>query len=171
MRNRQNIGTSFCCLPAILVLALAVLGLSAVTLTAFPPKSVAGDDATQNLNLDAEGFALFGYDPVAYFTEGRAREGRMRYTATHNGAKYAFASDENRAAFLRNPEKYEPEYGGYCSYGLVHGNRSMIDPEVWDIVDGKIYFMISDGTKSIWLKNRKNYIEIADRAWGNLNAK
>lgn len=117
------------------------------------------------LNLDSEGYAIGRYDPVAYFTDGRPIRGREDLSAEHEGAKYAFSSEDNRTLFLGNPDKYAPQYGGYCAYGAAYGSKSDIDPEVWEIVDGRLYFLITAGTKSIWVRKRKAYIEIANKAW------
>ena len=123
-----------------------------------------------HVNVDADGFSIGRYDPVAYFTEGRPIQGRRELSAEHRGAKYAFASPGNRALFLEDPDRFVPQYGGYCAYGLVHGSKSDVDPEVWAIVDGKLYLMISGGTRSVWQKRKKAYIQIADNAWKSITA-
>lgn len=127
-------------------------------------------DATKHVNVDSDGFSIERYDPVAYFTEGRPVRGNPEIYGEHKGVKYAFSSESNRQVFLDDPEKYVPQYGGYCAYGLAHGAKSDVDPEVWDIVDGKLYFMVSGGTMSIWEKRKKDYIELANRAWRSIIA-
>jgi YHS domain-containing protein len=119
-------------------------------------------------NLDDEGYAINRYDPVGYFIDGKAIRGSTEFTTTFEGAKYAFASAGNLKIFMKEPKKYKPQYGGYCAYGLVYGSKSSIDPEQWEIVDGRLYFMINPGTMSIWQKSKNNYIKIADKAWKNI---
>ncbi len=121
--------------------------------------------STKHVNVDAKGYVINQYDPVTYFTEGKPVRGKLSITVEYKGAKYAFASVGNRDLFRADPERYLPQYGGYCAYGIVHGGKSKVDPEVWDIVDGKLYLMISGGTMSVWKKKKQAYIEIADKAW------
>lgn len=129
--------------------------------------AAAGND-TRHVNANSDGYAIDRYDPVAYFTEARPVRGKVALTAEYDGVKYAFSSANNRALFRDNPAKYTPQYGGYCAYGLVHGSKSDIDPEVWRIVDGRLYFMINAGTMSIWEKRRKTHIRIANKAWKSI---
>jgi len=124
--------------------------------------------AAAEIRVDSKGYAINGFDPVAYFTAGRPVKGQRSLTATYKGAKYAFATPENRARFLKNPAKYEPQYGGYCAYGVAYGSKSDIDPEVWEIVDGKLYLLINAGTMTIWQKKKRSYIRTADKAWKSI---
>jgi len=125
-------------------------------------------EAGAEIRVNADGYAINGFDPVAYFTAGRPVKGRHGLSATYKGAKYAFATPENRARFLKNPTKYEPQYGGYCAFGVAYGSKSDIDPEVWEIVDGKLYLLINPGTMSIWKKKKRSYIRTADKAWKSI---
>ncbi|MBT4045763.1 MAG: YHS domain-containing protein [Rhodospirillaceae bacterium] len=122
-------------------------------------------EAPQHINVDADGYSIDRYDPVAYFTEGQPVRGKPEFSAEYQGAKYAFSSKKNRERFLDNPDKFVPQYGGFCAYGVVHGGKSNVDPEVWEIVDGRLYLMISGGTMSVWQKKKKTYIQMADKAW------
>ncbi|MBT3330331.1 MAG: YHS domain-containing protein, partial [Rhodospirillaceae bacterium] len=97
--------------------------------------------------------------------EGQPVRGKPEFSAEYQGAKYAFSSKKNRERFLDNPDKFVPQYGGFCAYGVVHGGKSNVDPEVWEIVDGRLYLMISGGTMSVWQKKKKTYIQMADKAW------
>jgi YHS domain-containing protein len=124
--------------------------------------------ARAEIRVNSDGYAINGFDPVAYFTVGRPVKGKRDLTVTYNGAKYAFATAENRAMFLKKPAKYEPQYGGYCAYGVAYGSKSDIDPEVWEIVDGKLYLLINPGTMSIWQKKKRSYIRTADKAWKSI---
>jgi YHS domain-containing protein len=125
-------------------------------------------DVTAEIRLNSDGYAINGFDPVAYFTVGHPVRGRRDLTVTYKGAKYAFSTPENRARFLKNPAKYEPQYGGFCAYGVAYGSKSDIDPEVWEIVDGKLYLLLNAGTKSLWKKQKRSYIRTADKAWKSI---
>ncbi|HSR90757.1 MAG TPA: YHS domain-containing (seleno)protein, partial [Gemmatimonadales bacterium] len=83
----------------------------------------------QELNVNRSGVAISGYDPVAYFTTASAVEGSPEITATEAGATYRFSTKANRDAFVANPARYLPVYGGYCAYGVAHGHKVNVDPE------------------------------------------
>lgn len=127
--------------------------------------AAAGDREARHQNIDGTGYAIHGYDPVAYFLDGKAVKGSKKFVATYKGANYAFVSEKNRQSFRQDPENFAPQYGGYCAYGIVHGSKSAIDPHVWKIVEGRLYFMINPGTMSIWKKREKLHIKIANGAW------
>ena len=142
--------------PVLIVLLAVVVSFAGI--------AAAGEHA-RHVNAGSDGYAIARYDPVAYFTEGRPVRGKTKLTAEYDGTKYAFSSVGNRARFLANPAKYTPQYGGYCAYGVAYGSKSDIDPEVWEIVDGRLYFLINAGTMSIWEKRKKTNIRIANKAW------
>lgn len=83
-----------------------------------------------------------GYDVVAYHTEGKAVRGTGFHAARHDGVTYLFTSRENRDKFLDNPNRYLPEFGGYCAFGASVGKKIYADPTVWQIVDGKLYLNV-----------------------------
>lgn len=139
--------------------------LFAVLVSVGAPGVATAGDHTRHVNANSDGYAIDRYDPVAYFTEGRPVRGKTGLTAEFGGTKYAFASPGNRAKFLADPARYTPQYGGYCAYGVLHGSKSDIDPEVWEIVDGRLYFLLNAGTRSIWEKSKKSNIRIANKAW------
>jgi len=95
------------------------------------------------LNTDATGLVIRGYDPVAFFTGGRPVPGRPDLTAEYEGGTYLFANAANRDTFKANPEEYAPRYGGYCAYGVAAGKKFDIDAASWRIVDGKLYFNLN----------------------------
>jgi YHS domain-containing protein len=138
---------------------IAVLSLCATTLMA---------QSQNNYNL-VKGLAIQGYDPVAYFTQNKAVKGTTVHTYTHNGAKYLFANAENKAAFMANPGKYEPQYGGWCAYAMgATGEKVEIDPEKFKITEGKLYLFYhswANNTLSKWIKDEKNLKQNADVNW------
>ena len=84
--------------------------------------------------------AIEGYDPVAYFTEGKATKGSERYSYEWLGASWHFASDEHRRLFEADPISYAPQFGGLCAEGMAYNEMTVnIEPEVWQIIDGKLY--------------------------------
>lgn len=129
--------------------------------------SFAASDAA---NVDAKGIAIHGYDPVGYFTAGNAIMGKPEFTARHFGVTYMFSSIENLKTFTRNPEKYTPSYGGWCAYGVRVGRKFDIDPNSFQIVNGRLFLQLNLGTQKIWNADLEKNIEIADRLWPKIQA-
>lgn len=94
--------------------------------------------AEQQFNLDDEGRALHGYDPVSYFT-GTPEKGNGAISHDYHKVKYLFASQENLEEFLRNPEKYQFAYGGYCAWAMLEGEKVDVDPERYKMINGVVY--------------------------------
>lgn len=109
--------------------------------------------------------AVGGYDPVAYFTEGRPVKGSRSFVATHNGAEFRFASAANRDAFKANPAKYAPQYGGYCAWAVSQGYTASADPNVWKIVGGKLYLNYNAEVGRKWSRDIPGHIRSADANW------
>ena len=112
--------------------------------------------------------AIRGYDPVAYFTQNEAVEGKEAFEFEWQGATWRFASDENRMLFSNSPEAYAPQYGGYCAYAVAENSTASIDPEQFSIVDGKLYLNYNEKIQEKWLRQRDGYIEAADSYWPDL---
>lgn len=111
------------------------------------------------------GTAIDGTDPVSYFTEGRPVEGKSGITFDWNGATWRFASEANRDRFAAAPEKYAPQYGGYCAFAVAKGSTASTDPEAWSIVDGKLYLNYSKSIRSQWEQDIPGNIQAADKNW------
>ncbi len=111
------------------------------------------------------GVAINGYDPVAYFSEGKAVEGSDSFTHTWNDAIWRFASAESRDVFAANPEAYAPQYGGYCAWAVSQGYTASTDPEAWRVVDGKLYLNYSKGVQKNWEEDAPGNIAKADTNW------
>ena len=109
--------------------------------------------------------AIRGYDPVAYFTIGEPTEGDNKYTTRWQGAIYKFASAENLALFKSDPERYAPQYGGYCAYAVAKGSTAQIDPEAWTIVNGKLYLNFSPAIRKRWSQDIPGNIRAANNNW------
>lgn len=91
------------------------------------------------VNKDGEDIAIRGYDTVAYFTEGRAVKGKPEFEHVWQDAKWLFATAEHRDLFARDPERYAPRFGGFCTGGMSLRYIQIPDPENWSIIDGKLY--------------------------------
>jgi YHS domain-containing protein len=116
--------------------------------------------------------AIQGYDPVAYFTEGRPVRGSREFTHQWKGATWRFASAENRERFAAAPEKYAPQYGGYCAYGVASGYAVKIEPDAWRVVDGKLYLNYDRSVQATWASDIQGYVRKANANWpGVLAAK
>lgn len=106
-----------------------------------------------------------GYDLVAYQTMGKAIRGNGHNVADHGGVSYQFATAENREAFEANPAKYLPAYGGYCAFGASVGKKFNGDPEVWKVVDGKLYLNLDPSIQKKWNEDIPGNISKADANW------
>jgi len=120
----------------------------------------------QNLNRD--GVAIQGYDPVAFFTDQHPVKGNSQFQSDYNGAKYFFASAEHKATFDKDPAKYEPQFGGYCAYGVSHGARAPIKIEAWQIVNGRLLMQYDLGVKDDFNKDQQGTLRKADHNWPGL---
>ncbi|MEQ8747399.1 YHS domain-containing (seleno)protein [Pyruvatibacter sp.] len=109
--------------------------------------------------------AVSGYDPVAYFTDGKPVEGSAAFETTHEGATWRFASKANLDAFVANPEAYAPQYGGYCAWAVSQGYTASADPENWSVVDGKLYLNFDDSVQATWETDIPGFIKKADANW------
>jgi YHS domain-containing protein len=148
----------------ILFLAVAM----ALSVTAFS-QSQAKRVSTFNLENKV---AIQGYDPVAYFKQNKAVEGKKEIAAAFQGVTYYFASEANKAAFAKNPAGYEPQYGGWCAFAMGdHGGKVEIDPETFKILDGKLYLFYNkflNNTLKSWNKNEAALRKKADANWAKL---
>ncbi|MEM7562948.1 MAG: YHS domain-containing (seleno)protein [Pseudomonadota bacterium] len=114
------------------------------------------------------GVAVRGYDTVAYFTVGKPTEGKEQFETEWKGAKWRFASQQNLDLFKGDPEKYAPQYGGYCAYGVAVGNLVKIEVDLWDIVDDKLYLNYDKKLQGKWRKDISGYIGKADEKFERL---
>jgi YHS domain-containing protein len=141
------------------VLMGLLLGL-VLTIAGLQPASAGGV-----VNASWTGTAIDGYDPVAYFKQGKPVEGDSEYSYDWMGATWYFASAENRDLFAADPEKYAPQYGGYCAWAVSQGYTASSDPEAWRIVDDKLYLNYSKSVQSRWAQDIPGNIEKADANW------
>lgn len=114
------------------------------------------------------GVAIQGYDPVAYFESSKAIEGKSEIKTEYQKATYYFSSEKNKTMFLKQPEKYVPQFGGYCAYGVSENHTSPTDPQAFTIVDDRLYLNYNLKVKELWSKNREERIKKADETWKEL---
>ena len=117
------------------------------------------------------GSAIEGYDPVAYFEEGKPVEGDSDHSYEWMGATWYFASAENRDLFAADPEKYAPQYGGYCAWAVSQGYTAKIDPQAWTVVDDQLYLNYSKDVQKQWQEDVPGNITKADANWPGIRDK
>ena len=115
--------------------------------------------------------AINGYDSVAYFTQNAPVKGLDANTFEYKGAKWKFASQSNFELFKNNPEKYAPQYGGYCAYGVANDNLVKVDPNQFTVLEGKLYLNFDAAIQKDWLKDKTGFIRKADAKFLQLLAK
>ncbi len=112
--------------------------------------------------------AINGYDTVAYFTENKPVKGQDALVHEWKGAKWKFASQANLDLFKGNPDKYAPQYGGYCAYGVAKDALVKVEPEQFTIIDGKLYLNYDGGVQKKWSEDRLGFIKAADAKFNDL---
>jgi YHS domain-containing protein len=109
--------------------------------------------------------AIQGYDAVAYFKNSKAMLGKKEFSYTWKGAAWNFTSKENMNDFKTNPEKFAPQFGGYCAYGVADGHKAPTSPDAWTIVDNKLYLNYNKDVRELWKKNQHGFIKKANENW------
>lgn len=143
------------------VLVAAALAFGSLTLGAAPAHADEAPVYTSVLSRVAVG----GYDPVAYFTDGRPVRGTTQFRTTHRGYEYRFASAEHLAAFRANPARYLPQYGGYCAWAVSQGYTAAGNPNNWRVVDGRLYLNYNGEIQSRWERDIPGHVRNANANW------
>jgi YHS domain-containing protein len=136
--------------------------------------SCLGSDAVaaEAVNTRIGDVAIVGYDPVAYFTDGRAVKGAPEFSHEWLGATWLFASAEHRDAFIAEPIRYAPQYGGFCALSVSEGDAANVDPEAWRIIDGRLYlFNDKESLPAEFDPDPSTVITHADANWPAVKAK
>ncbi len=125
-------------------------------------------------NVDNSNIALQGYSPVSYLDLGLAQKGNKNFKSDHKKIVYYFTSAEQKATFDKNPEKYLPQYGGFCAFGCYAGAKFRVDPNKFVVKDGKYYLYLNNvelDAKQLWLaeKNHTKLKSVADKNWQKLS--
>ncbi len=127
-------------------------------------------DKMMKIDKNADGVAIKGYDPVAYFTDDRARMGNSEYSYNWMAANWHFVNEEHLNMFKEDPEKYAPKYGGYCAYGVGAANTLIsTDPTAWTIEDGDLYLNKNADVGKLFRKDLRGNIMNAEKNWPGLN--
>jgi YHS domain-containing protein len=115
--------------------------------------------------------AIDGYDVVAYFIDAELTKGDKQFALKWNDATWYFATDQHQNLFKANPEKYVPQFGGFCAYGVSKGYKVKADPQAWYIQDGRLYLNYDLDVQRTWLKDKPTYINKATNNWVKIKAK
>jgi len=115
--------------------------------------------------------AIKGYDPVAFFKAGKPVMGKKEYSYQWNDATWYFSSSDNLKIFKKDPEKFAPQYGGYCAYGTSEGHKAPTETDTWTILNNKLYFNYNKDIQTEWKKDQKSRIEKADKIWPTIKDK
>ncbi|MEJ1995040.1 MAG: YHS domain-containing (seleno)protein [Limibacillus sp.] len=143
--------------------SLLAAGLLAAGASLLQPSAAQAADPVYTGTFSS--LAVDGHDPVAYFTMGKPVEGSADYEYEWNGATWRFASQENLESFKADPEKFAPQYGGYCAWAVSQGYTASADPDAWKIVDGKLYLNYSKDVQQRWSEDIPGNIAKADGNW------
>jgi hypothetical protein len=150
--------------PVILAAGLIGTGISIFApRVAAIPQYLAQSSSTP-FNVERQ-VAIRGTDPVAYFRQGRPQPGQEAFAYEWMNAPWLFASADNRDLFIADPQRFAPQFGGFCAYAVSQGYTAPIDPNAWSIVDGKLYLNLNLNVQRLWERNREQYIRLGHQNW------
>jgi len=115
--------------------------------------------------FEKDGVAIHGYDPIAYFAEMKPVKGLPDFQAEYQGSTFYFSTATNRDRFMIQPDKFAPQYGGYCAFGMAKGHKAVIDPDAFTVVHDKLYLNYSETVRSQWVSDIPGYIRKANANW------
>lgn len=115
-----------------------------------------------------DGPAIGGYDTVAYFTVGEAVPGSADFQVRWRDTDWYFSNEKHRALFEADPERYAPQFGGYCAYGVAKQHLYKVDPHAFTVVDGKLYLNNTLTIQSKWQSQPRHFIRLAEGLWPQL---
>jgi len=141
------------------------------TFSMFAGIFVVGSVSAQALNLDQNGVAIQGHDPVAFFTMKKPVKGKASLSTKSGGAIYYFSSEEHKMAFEAEPAKYIPQFGGYCAYGVSKGDLVKIEVDAFQIVDGRLLLQYNKKVRETFNKDQKGFLKKADANWPSVSKK
>ena len=123
------------------------------------------------INVEKSGLAVQGYDVGAYFTDGKPMKGNPEFASGYGGGTYQFASAEHKAAFDKEPAKYAPQFGGYCAYAVSKNTTAKIEPDAFQIVNGRLLLQYDESIREKFSKDTAAYLARADANWPEFVAK
>ena len=139
--------------------------LVTITLLAAARLAAAGEA----LNIDQNGLALQGYDPVGYFTDNKPVKGDSKFTAIYKGGTYQFASAAHKKAFEKNPAKYAPQFGGFCGYAASINKLAPIEVEYFQVLHGRLVMQHNEKAWKLWHQDVEGNLKKADANWPKLS--
>lgn len=149
-----------------MTLSIRILPLAATAALTLAAASTAFADEIYTTN----GVAINGYDAVAYFTDHKPVKGSDKFVTSYKGATFYFASAAHREAFVKDPEHYAPQYGGYCAFGTAEGHKAPTQPQAFTVVDDKLYLNYNDKVLETWRSDVDGYIKKANANWETVSA-
>jgi YHS domain-containing protein len=155
-------------LSSLTIFAAAALAAGALIA---PAAHAIVSDSTSEIDTDTTGLAMQGYDAVAYFTDGQPKKGSAQFKIEHDGATYYFVSAAHLQMFKDNPAAYLPQYGGFCAMGTALSHKLEGDPNVWRIVDQKLYLNVNPDVAERWKKDIPGNIVKANDNWPEIKDK
>lgn len=150
---------------AIPVKSVLLVLFMALCASVVAPQIAASPMSRRVLTDSTSGLALFGYDPVAYFTDGEAIRGQHQYEWVWQGVSWTFASQANREVFRQDPEIYAPQFGGHGALAMARGYVSGANPRIWAIYRDKLYLFYSYTSRVAWVEELDKHVERGDAAW------
>ncbi|MEM1310581.1 MAG: YHS domain-containing (seleno)protein [Cyanobacteria bacterium P01_H01_bin.153] len=128
-------------------------------------EAIESSTTNYSVNIDEQGRALRGYDPITYFIDGEPVEGSQEFSFQWNDAEYYFASAENRDEFISNPEQYAPANGGYCTFGIVLAKKFDGDPEVWSVHNNRLHVFLNREVQKKFLQDESGNLNRVAENW------
>lgn len=156
------------------LISVLMVGLTASFACATPNRSMmdSGKDfVTPHSLADKNIVGVQGYDLVSYHTNEKPLRGNGNHVVEHDGITYLFINKKNQETFAANPHKYLPAFGGYCAYGVAVGKKFVGDPDVWKVVDDKLYLNLDNRIQGVWNKDIRGNIQKAEKNWGQIKDK
>jgi hypothetical protein len=151
--------------------AIKITGISAVIVFMFLAISAVKGYGQQPAVFSKNGFAIGGYDVVEYFLSAKPVKGDSAISVQWNNARWIFSKKENADLFTADPQRYAPQYGGYCAYGMSKGYKAPTSEDAWSIVNQKLYFNYNKDVQKTWDKDKSGLIHKADSNWVNVKLK
>ncbi|WP_244351258.1 YHS domain-containing (seleno)protein [Thermostichus vulcanus] len=161
----------------IILSALLAVGIGAASLTPLQNPTVQAQttvmasevgESSDGPFFATEGLAIRGYDPVAYFIDAQPVQGSAAHEWEWGGVTWRFANADNLQRFRNNPERFAPQYGGFCAWAVAHNYLYPVDPFAWRIVDDKLYLNANQRVQRNWERDIPGFIEKADLNWPEL---
>src|SRR5260370_36453485 len=127
--------------------------------------------AGATVNVDKNRVGIQGYDPVSFFTDGKPVMGKEEFQSSYHDVVYHFTSAEHQAMFDANPSQYEPQFGGYCAYGVTKGHLAPVKIDAFQIVNARLLMQYDTDVRNTFNKDQRGNLELADKNWPDLSNK